>query len=495
MIGNNDLPAPQISSATQTLVQGTACTTCTVEVFIAQTNDSFDTNEGGEGKTYLGQGATDGAGNFSIAVSGVTVGDEITGTATDALGNTSEFGLNVTATDGEPPVGTVLLNGGTGLISVYPDVLAEFEAADGTAVTGWRHWKDSESPPGSYTNISPTPSFSTQIDPMTLSEGLHTVYAQYIDTFGNESVVASATITIQNIGDPTGDPDYDPDNGQIIINNGAPYTNNPNLSLKLIAPLPPFYTKEMKVGEDTPSGNPWEPYALNKSWPLSGPPANSQIVTMAARFRDADDTNTPSDVSDTILFDPVAPTPSVGIDINTKVLNLSGSHDDAGGSGLGQMRIYDGVNHDSGWIAYQTSYPWPGPAGTIINVKLKDNVGNESGVASVGLPIPGPPTGSIILNGGSIQSSSNDVPAQFFAIDDGAVKHWRFWNDDESVPNWTQITPAVSPFEESETLNLPDGFHTVYVQYKDDEGLVSVVYSASVVIGDLPKIYLPIIMR
>ena len=48
----------------------------------------------GEGQTYLGNLTADANGNFSgtITVSGVTYGNNITGTATDGSNNTSEFG-------------------------------------------------------------------------------------------------------------------------------------------------------------------------------------------------------------------------------------------------------------------------------------------------------------------------------------------------------------------------------------------------------------------
>jgi parallel beta-helix repeat protein len=74
-------------------VTGTACTGCTVEVFATDTPS--DTH--GEGRTYLGTAVADGSGNFSLAVSGAPCGLEgdLTATATDAAGNTSEFAENV----------------------------------------------------------------------------------------------------------------------------------------------------------------------------------------------------------------------------------------------------------------------------------------------------------------------------------------------------------------------------------------------------------------
>jgi hypothetical protein len=64
-----------------------------VEVF----KSDNDVSGYGEGRTYLGFLTVDANGNFggALAVSGLAVGDKITGTATDASNNTSEFGLNV----------------------------------------------------------------------------------------------------------------------------------------------------------------------------------------------------------------------------------------------------------------------------------------------------------------------------------------------------------------------------------------------------------------
>ena len=65
-----------------------------VEIF----KSDVDPTGYGEGQTYLGYLTADVSGNFSgtLTVSGLVVGDRITGTATDASGNTSEFGANFT---------------------------------------------------------------------------------------------------------------------------------------------------------------------------------------------------------------------------------------------------------------------------------------------------------------------------------------------------------------------------------------------------------------
>ena len=90
---NEQLNAPLIVSATQSLVTGTACPTCTVEVFRA----AGGSGAYGQGQAFAGSAIVGAGGVFSVSVSGIAVGDYVTATATDALGNTSEFALNLRA--------------------------------------------------------------------------------------------------------------------------------------------------------------------------------------------------------------------------------------------------------------------------------------------------------------------------------------------------------------------------------------------------------------
>jgi hypothetical protein len=102
---NEQLNSPVLSSATPFEVRGTACAEaivpkpCIVEVFAA------DRGAGayGQGKTFLGSAQTGANGSFSVALSvQPNVGDFVTTTATDANGNTSEFGANREVVAGNP---------------------------------------------------------------------------------------------------------------------------------------------------------------------------------------------------------------------------------------------------------------------------------------------------------------------------------------------------------------------------------------------------------
>ena len=101
---NSYLNFPALTSATPSSVNGSACAGCSVEVFVA---DGGATDYG-EGRVFLGNALAGSDGRFSIPVSGVSVGQYVTATATDGVGNTSEFSLNMVVTSSAEPAGTIV---------------------------------------------------------------------------------------------------------------------------------------------------------------------------------------------------------------------------------------------------------------------------------------------------------------------------------------------------------------------------------------------------
>jgi CSLREA domain-containing protein len=87
---NEQLNFPVLKTATPLKATGTACASCTIEVFLA--DDGAGAN--GEGKTFVSSSTTNSDGNFAVPLDGVVGGNFVTATATDAAGNTSEFSLN-----------------------------------------------------------------------------------------------------------------------------------------------------------------------------------------------------------------------------------------------------------------------------------------------------------------------------------------------------------------------------------------------------------------
>ena len=109
---NSDMDAPVFTSVlmsgTTLTVTGYVGSAASQATFASARVELFksdnDASGFGEGRAYLGFVTADASGNISgsLTVSGFSVGDKLTGTATDASSNTSEFGANVTSAAAVP---------------------------------------------------------------------------------------------------------------------------------------------------------------------------------------------------------------------------------------------------------------------------------------------------------------------------------------------------------------------------------------------------------
>lgn len=94
---NDCIPFPTILTQSGNKLVGTACSLCTVEIFIADETPADQPILGiqqGEGKTFLVSSAADALGNFSITLPCGQAQQKLTATATDKIKNTSEFSVN-----------------------------------------------------------------------------------------------------------------------------------------------------------------------------------------------------------------------------------------------------------------------------------------------------------------------------------------------------------------------------------------------------------------
>jgi CSLREA domain-containing protein len=85
---NDGQPAPVITAATAFAVSGSACAGCTIEVF---------SDADGEGAVYEGTTIAGGGGAWSFNKAGGVAGPNVTATATDGAGNSSEFSAPMSA--------------------------------------------------------------------------------------------------------------------------------------------------------------------------------------------------------------------------------------------------------------------------------------------------------------------------------------------------------------------------------------------------------------
>jgi hypothetical protein len=114
--GNNGILGPRLNAATVSTVDASTCANCTVEVFVADAAAAAPGAQtpAGQGQRFVGTGTADASGHASVPISAVNVGDVLTATATDGLGDTSEFATNISVGSGPalptptptPPTGT-----------------------------------------------------------------------------------------------------------------------------------------------------------------------------------------------------------------------------------------------------------------------------------------------------------------------------------------------------------------------------------------------------
>jgi YVTN family beta-propeller protein len=115
--GNTELVPPVITKALTMTVSGTACPGCTIEIF----SDDED-----EGRFFEGSTTVESDGTFTLSCTEPFTGPNVTATATDAAGNTSEFSSHVPgsvpvipqtfdliATPGDEPVDIVISPNGS----------------------------------------------------------------------------------------------------------------------------------------------------------------------------------------------------------------------------------------------------------------------------------------------------------------------------------------------------------------------------------------------
>ena len=88
---NNGVDAPVIATASVTIVGGTACANCDVEIYkaVAGAGDGAY----GEGVEYVGSTTANGSGDWSLTgITTLTTSDKVSSIAIDGSNDTSEFG-------------------------------------------------------------------------------------------------------------------------------------------------------------------------------------------------------------------------------------------------------------------------------------------------------------------------------------------------------------------------------------------------------------------
>jgi len=168
--GNTEINAPTITSVSCQLVEGSVCSGCSVEIF----SDAAD-----EGKSYEGS-TTANAILPAFSWSGTVSGPNVTATATDSQGNTSEFSAPFGGLSCSPPIAAVSVAPASGLLATTFrfDASGSTDKEDPTSALEVRwDWEDN----GTYD----TPWSTTKIIDHTFkTTGDHFIRSQVRDTDG-----------------------------------------------------------------------------------------------------------------------------------------------------------------------------------------------------------------------------------------------------------------------------------------------------------------------
>jgi RHS repeat-associated protein len=323
--------------------------------------------------------------------------------------------------------------------------------------------------------------FATSCTTYHPGEGSRTLYVRAWDWAGNQTT--SQLVYYRDLTPPA---------GSITIDGGAPYTNNPSVTLSLFASDPASGVSQMHVwndGQSEPTA--WESYATSKSWTLRD---LDGVRTVYVRFRDAVGNESPV-YQDTIGLDRTSPADgSVTIDggaewtTDSDVTLSIAAADPAPGSGVADMRVWnEGEGEPTDWEPYTSTKSWtllPGNGVRRVYVRFRDGARNVSALYSDAINVDGvPPTGSILINLGAGYTNARDVALNLSALDIGGsdVSEMHFQNDGGTWSTW-------EPYADSRswTLRDLDGVRTVRVEYRDGAGNVSQAYSDAIELDRQP---------
>ncbi len=160
---------------------------------------------------------------------------------------------------------------------------------------------------------------------------------------------------------------------------------------------------------------------------------------------------------------------------NSTSVNLALTYDDGSGFGVTQMEFSNDNATWSGWKPVAASNTWAlssGDGTKTVYAQFEDTAGNTSAVTisdDITLDMAAP-TGTVAINGGATYANSTSVTLALSAIDTtSGVADMQFSNDNATWSDWE--TYATS---NTWTLTTGDGAKTVYAQYRDGAGNVSV---------------------
>jgi hypothetical protein len=304
-------------------------------------------------------------------------------------------------------------------------------------------------------------------------DGLVTVYVQVLDNTGWESNVFSDSILL----------DTTPPNASVVINDGAPMTTLPSVTLTLAATDLNGLTDMRVSNKDDLSNVEWKPYTRVINWQLD---STDGVKTVYVEFRDrAGNSKT---YSGSILLDTTPPTGTLVINsgdalTTARLVNLTMNAQDK--NGISYVLLSNDPDFLVGlWVKYNQTMAWTLPevlGMQTVYAKFKDTAGLVSPVVSDTIILDIHEDGflgNILLNNGDQYSSNQTLTAQLDLVGGDASSQVML----SESPDFTSA--AWVPFSQAMTFKTDktDGTVTVYAKFKDKYGIISTATSDSIIV-------------
>ncbi len=307
-------------------------------------------------------------------------------------------------------------------------------------------------------------------------DGIKVINVVVRDGAGNESEIYSGSVVVD-----TGAPA----NPEVVINNGAGYTDSVLVHLSLFAQG----ASRMCFSNDNVTYSNCEAYSSGKEWTLDGSSDGAKNVWV--KF--VDDGGNTTIVSNSIVLDRGRPTGSVVINNNDSyttdrnvLLTLSASDST---SGVEEVRIsedsrFSGVTFET-YRELKNVVLSEGEGEKTIYVQYRDRAGNLSEIYSDSIVFDKTAPANISFTiDPSPYTSSRNVVLNISATDSNSwagndVSFKLSYRSDFSGAEWESCGSTSCNITKSYTLGVTEGTQTLYIKFKDSAGNESGVVNAS----------------
>jgi hypothetical protein len=375
----------------------------------------------------------------------------------DKAGNTSPETYDEIILDTEPPTTSASLSGTFGENNWFTSsATISLQSTDNYSVnyTNWRINNETWKPYTSSLSIS--------------AEGTNIFEFYSVDKAGNEETTQSVSIKIDKTV-PT---------ASVLINNGDTYSSTTLVILSLNYSDAASGVSKVRYSNDGIwDTEAWENPAINKYWNLTSGDGKKTVYYQTEDYAGKLSPIT----SDEIILDTEPPLASILInngDAYTNSTSVTLYLDYSDNQGIDLVRYSnDGVSYTP-WERPSETRQWTllsGDGIKTVYAQFRDWAGLNSNFVSDTIILDTiPPTGSIEINDGASSTTSTSVTITPNATDANGVAQMRLSNEGGNWSDWEEVT--------TKTWNLTSelGAKTVFAQFKDNTGLISPSYNATI---------------